>query len=48
MKDLNIKDNKLGKNGFEYLCEFIQENRKLEYLEFSGNEIKNNFRSNIE
>jgi Ran GTPase-activating protein (RanGAP) involved in mRNA processing and transport len=42
IKDLNIKNNKLGKNGLNYLCEFIQENKTLEYLEFSGKGIKNN------
>jgi hypothetical protein len=39
LNDLIIKDNKLGKNGLNHLCEYIRDNRKLENLEFSGKNI---------
>jgi hypothetical protein len=41
--ELDIRDNKLGENGLKYLCEFLQDNKTLNVLSFSGNEIENNF-----
>jgi Ran GTPase-activating protein (RanGAP) involved in mRNA processing and transport len=42
LKKLNLKGNHFGEKGLRYLCEFIQENTKLESLEFYGKKITEN------